>query len=243
VRRSVVAGAPRPVWTLVRDRNYAPFFWGCLVSNVGTWLQSMTAILVVFALTRSATAVGLVATAQYAGHVLLGPVAGQLADRFDRRAILLVTQTAGLAGAGWLVLAAAGGLDRPLPIYIGLAVTGSAQAVSVPVMHALVPMLVPEPDLVGAVALQSLTYNVSRAVGPVLGAATLVAAGPLTAFAVNAATYLAMLGGVLAARPVRRPAGPALESRAGAVRFLRAEPLVARRLLARATAAEGSPSP
>jgi MFS family permease len=216
---------------LVRDRRYGPFFWGCLVSHTGTWLQSVTAVLVVFGLTGSATAVGLVATAQYAGHLLLGPAAGQLADRFERRGILLVAQTAGLSGAVWLVAAAAGGLASPAPIYIGLAVTGAAQAVSVPVMHALVPMLVPAADLVGAIALQSLTYNFSRAVGPALGAATLVAAGPSVAFAVNAVTYLAMLGGILAARPLHRPGARTPAGRLRVARFLRAAPVIARRLL------------
>lgn len=229
---TITVGQPRrPVWSLINDRRYAPFFWGCLVSNTGTWLQSMTAILVVFALTRSATAVGLVATAQYAGHLLLGPLGGQLADRFDRRRILVVAQAVGLAGAGWLVFAAIGGITSPIPIYIGLAVTGSAQAVSVPVMHALVPMLVTPADLVGAVALQSLTYNFSRAVGPVLGATTMVAAGPLVAFAVNAATYLAMLAGVLAARPLHRPVSPARAGRISTLGYLRSDPEIARRLL------------
>jgi predicted MFS family arabinose efflux permease len=221
----------RPVRVLVVDRRFGPFFWGSLVSNTGTWLQSMSAVLLVFELTRSATAVGVVAVAQYSGYVLLAPLGGQLADRFDRRRLLVVTQTAGLAGAVWLVVVVADDTYGILPIYVGVAITGSAQALSVPLIHALVPSLVPAADLPGAVALQSLTYNVSRAAGPALGATTLVLAGPVVTFSANAASYLAMLAGLLATRPLRRHTPRGETGGGSVVRYLRENRPMAARLL------------
>ncbi|MPZ82981.1 MAG: MFS transporter [Actinophytocola sp.] len=220
----------RPVRALVVDRRFGPFFWGSLVSNTGTWLQSMSAVLLVFGITGSATAVGVVAVAQYSGYVLLAPVAGQLADRFDRRRLLLVTQSVGLLGAAGLVLAVSDGSYGILPIYVGVAVTGCAQALSVPLIHALVPTLVPAADLPGAVALQSLTYNVSRAVGPALGATALVAVGPVVTFGANAASYVAMLLGLMWTVPARR-ADPRRGRRESVLRYLRGHRAVAARLL------------
>lgn len=220
----------RPVRALVVDRRFGPFFWGSLVSNTGTWLQSMSAVLLVFELTGSATAVGAVAVAQYSGYVLLAPVAGQLADRFDRRRLLLVTQSVGLLGAAWLVWAVADDSYGIVPIYVGVAVTGCAQALSVPLIHALVPTLVPPADLPGAVALQSLTYNFSRAVGPALGAATLVTAGPVVTFSANATSYVAMLLGLMWTKPLRGAATRRGE-RGSVLRYLRGHWAVAARLL------------
>lgn len=224
--------APRPVWRLAVDRRFGPFFWGALVSNTGTWLQSMSAILLVYDLTGSATAVGVVTAAQYSGYLVFAPIAGHLADRFDRRRMLLAMQTVGLLGAAGLVVAVADGTPGALPIYLGVAVTGAAQALSVPVIHALVPSLVPAQDLPGAVALQSLTYNFSRAVGPAVGAATLVALGPVVTFGLNAASYLVMLAGLAVTRPATaRVVAVAGRATVSAVRYLRRHRSVAAKLL------------
>ncbi|MGH3763416.1 MFS transporter, partial [Actinophytocola sp.] len=225
------ADPPRLVRALVVDPRFGPFFWGSLVSNTGTWLQSMSAVLLIFELTGSATAVGGVTVAQYGGYVLLAPIAGQLADRFERRRLLIVMQSVGLLGAVWLVVVVADDSYGILPIYAGVAVTGCAQALSVPLIHALVPSLVPRADLPGAVALQSLTYNFSRAVGPALGAGTLVAAGPVVTFGANAGSYVAMLIGLLCTRPRTRPALRRTAATASVVRYLREHWPVAARLL------------
>lgn len=228
---AATADPARPVRALVVDRRFGPFFWGSLVSNTGTWLQSMSAVLLVFELTGSATAVGGVAVAQYSGYVLLAPISGQLADRFERRRLLIVMQSVGLLGAAWLVVVVADGSYGILPIYVGVAVTGSAQALSVPLIHALAPSLVPAADLPGAVALQALTYNFSRAVGPALGAGTLVAAGPVVTFGANAGSYVAMLVGLLLTRPRTRPAARRTAGTESVVRYLREHRPVAARLL------------
>jgi MFS family permease len=219
----------RSTVALLTDRTFGPYFFGNLASNIGTWFQQVTAAVVVFELTGSALVVGLVAVLQFLPSLLLAPWSGAAADRFDRRRLLLVAQTpAALAAAALAATTLTVGLDDfpyAWPVLAAAAVIGLAQAFSVPAMQALVPGLVPEADLAQAVALNSVTFNLARAVGPALGAVTLVALGPGVAFSVNAASYLALIAAlsVIRSRPVARPARASVW---GGFRHLRADPVM-----------------
>ncbi|MFF5181587.1 MFS transporter [Micromonospora sp. NPDC000316] len=187
---------------LLRDRRFGPYFFGSLASNTGTWFQNVAAILTIYALTRSAFMVGLVTALQFAMQLVLAPVIGALADRVDRRLLIIVGQT--LGGSAAAVLALLAFLDALNPVllltFIGL--SGVGQAVTGPAAQALVPNIVGRADVPQAIALHSLTFNLSRAIGPVAGAATYALAGAGTAFAVNAASFLVF---ALALTRVRLP--------------------------------------
>ncbi len=202
--------AARSSLALLRDRTYGPFFFGNLVSNCGTWFQNIAAAVVVFDLTGSALLVGVVSVMQFAASLLLSPWAGAVTDRVDRRRLLIAGQVVALLGASALALQTAvvgvDGLPGPAPVLASALVIGVGFAFSVPAMHALVPALVPPADLDQAVALNSVTFNLARAIGPALGAVTLVALGPAAAFGLNAASYLALIVALLTItpRPVAR---------------------------------------
>ena len=212
--------AGRTVRQLLTDRTFGPYFVGNLVSNCGTWLQNIAAAVVVFRITRSTVMVAMVSILQFAASLVLSPWAGALSDRVDRRRLLLGGQLLGLAAAGglagWTLAVGVDGLPGPWPILGTALIIGIAFAISVPTMQALVPALVDPADLDQAVALNSVTFNVARAVGPAAGALVLVALGPAAAFGLNALSYCVLVGVLLLIRP--RPVARATAGGDGSVR-------------------------
>jgi len=198
---------------LLRDRIYGPFFLGNLVSNCGNWIHNVTAAVVVFELTGSAVAVGAVSACQWAGSLLLQPWAGALTDRYDRRRILIAGQSVALLGAVTIavpsVVVGPEDLPGPWPIYLGTLVIGVGIAFSIPAMQALIPALVAEHDLDRAIALNGVTFNLGRAIGPAIAGVILLAADASLAFAVNAASFSVLIGVMAALRPrfEREPVG------------------------------------
>lgn len=221
---------PRATIVLVVDRTFGPYFVGNLSSNIGTWCQQLTAAVVVFDLTGSTFMVGLVGVSQFLPSLLLAPWTGAAADRFDRRRLLLGGQTAAAITAGVLAtVTLTVGLERfpaAWPVLATALVLGLAHAMSTPAQQALVPALVPPSDLDQAVALNSVSYNLARAVGPAIGAAILVAWGPGAAFAFNSATYLVLVAGLLLIRSARLER-PARASIWVGFRHLRTDPTLA----------------
>jgi MFS family permease len=182
---------------------------GAFVSNVGTWVQAICVGIYVTETTGSAGWTGTVAGLTYLPAVVLGPIGGALADRFERRryiAPLVMVQAASaltlavLSGTGHLPLPAIGGL---------VFLNGCASALSTPAFNALLSELVAPEDLLSAVSLSSAQFNLARIVGPMLAAAILTYASLTASFAVNAMSYLGVLL-ALASIPRRpRPQGPA----------------------------------
>ncbi len=192
-------------WRVLTDRSFGTFFLGSSLSNVGTWFQNIAAGLLVYELTRSTLLVGAVNFAQFLGTVLLAPWAGAAADRFDRRRLLLVTQLAAAAvGAGLAGLTVADRVSPPVVVGAAL-LLGLALAFMVPALLALVPLLVDEADLEVAVSLNSVTFNLARAIGPVLGALVVDRAGYGVAFGLNAASFLVFALALLVVRPRPQP--------------------------------------
>jgi MFS family permease len=193
---------------VLRDRNFWPYFAGNLLSNCGTWFQNLAQALLIYRLTGSTLLVGVVNFAQFVGTFALAPWAGLAADRFDRRRLMIVAQSLAIAVTAVLALvAAADAATTPVVIALAL-VLGITTAFSVPAMQALVPLLVPAHELAGAVALNSVTFNLARAIGPVLGAIVVERYGIPTAFGLNALSYLALIGALLVITPreqARRP--------------------------------------
>jgi MFS family permease len=161
--------------------------------------------------------------AQFAPILLLAPWTGSAADRFDRRRLLLVTQPLAALLSGLLALLTALDLaTAALVISFGLA-QGVVTAFSTPAQQALFVSLVTRRDVPTAVALNSMTFNIARAVGPATAAAVIATLGIATAFAVNAVSYLVFVGALLLVRP-RRQERPASSRLRDSLHLLRREP-------------------
>ena len=196
---------PRGLGGLLADRTFGPYLAGNLLSNTGNWFQNVAAGLLVFAVTGSNTLVGVVGVLQFGATLLLSPVAGAVADRVDRRRLLLGAQVLGAAGALGLALlvlvAGVDGLPGVWPVFVATAVIGTGYAIGLPTLQALVPSLVPPADLDRAIALNSISFTLARAVGPALAGVVVAVAGTGTAFAVNALSFLPLVGVLLVIRP------------------------------------------
>jgi predicted MFS family arabinose efflux permease len=178
----------------LRHPNYRLYFVGQLVSLVGSWTQITTLIWLAHEQTHQARWPAFLAAVQIGPTFLLGPWGGALADRVRRRGLIVRTQFAFLTCA--LILLALH-LAGQLTVGAMLAVMfahGVVQAIDLPARLAFVPGLVGREDLSNAVALNSLLFNVARAVGPALAAVLLESAGAEWCFVVNALSYLAIIG-------------------------------------------------
>jgi MFS family permease len=226
VQRS--AGSHRSTRALLTDRTFGPWFWGLLVSNSGNWLFNVTAVVVVYQLSGSALQVGIVSVAQFLPLVLIGPFAGALSDRFDRRRLVLGAQSLAAVAAAAIATAAVllgvEGLGSAWPILAAATGIGIGQAVSTPALTALVPDLVEEGDLESGIALTSLTFNAGRALGPIASGALLATVGAEVAFVANAVSFLALIVALVVLRVRPRPlaAGGDRSVRAG-IRYVRAD--------------------
>lgn len=192
---------PRAAVSLIRDRNFGPYFAGNAISAAGTWFHSLAAGLLVYRQTGSELLLGVLAFGQFVPQLVLAPWAGVAADRFDRRRLIVLTQLVSAALSALIAALAWAGLATAwVAIGISLAL-GAAAAVATPATLALVGSLVPPSRLASAIGLNSMTFNLARAVGPVLAGVVVAGAGIPAAFAVNAASYLALVVGVSVIRP------------------------------------------
>jgi MFS family permease len=201
-----------------------------VASNAGSWLQVVAAGWLMLQLTDSPAAVGALALVYRLPAIMLSTYAGQLADRLDRRRLGIVTFLAQAGAAAALAALAAADLATPSVIYVLTFVLGVGFALGLPAMLALVPALVPRPRLSQAVALNAAGINVARLVGPAVGGATLALAGSAACFALNAASFLALVAALLRLSP-SPPRAPVRSTRMRpALRYAVRDP-AARRLL------------
>jgi MFS family permease len=188
----------------LRHRDFALFWSGALVSSIGMWMQAVTVPFVIHEATGSAAWVGLSAFAQFAPVMVTSPFGGALADRHPRRTILIWNQTALLVLALALWLSVRGGAIRPGQMVALVALSGVVAGLGIPSWQSFVAQLVPRETLLNAVSLNSAQFNVSRAIGFMLGGLALYSVGPGLAFLVNGLSYVAVLAALAAIRP--RPA-------------------------------------
>jgi MFS family permease len=187
----------------LRSRNFALVWSAALVSNVGSWMQTVALGYVITAHTHNPLWTGLVAAAAFLPMGLLAPVGGALADRLDRRMWLITTTVAEASFAAVLAVLAATGHAQPLVLVAVAFLGGISAAVGFPTYQAMLPDLVPRSDLLAAVSLSSAQFNLGRVIGPALAGIVLVAGSDAWAFAVNAASFGAV---VVALVFVRLPA-------------------------------------
>lgn len=177
----------------LRHRNARIFFVGLLVSNIGTWLQLTATSVLLYRLTGQATTAGLNAAFQFLPMLVIGPWAGGLADRVDRRRLTMVTQAALAAQA--LVLGGleiAGQLDVGI-IYLLSFVLGVVNALDNPARRGFVPDLVSPEEISNAVSLNTAVMTGSRIFGPALAALLIGPLGPGWLFVGNGLSFVAIL--------------------------------------------------
>ena len=205
------AGGLRYAFAPLRHRDFALAWWAGLVSNIGSWLQTLAVPYVLYVLTGSKTWLGFSAFAMFFPAVLIGPLAGTLADRFERRRIILASQTVqmGAAAALWALWV----VDKanPWSIVACLLVSSVAQGLNLASWQSFVPQLVPEDDMLGAVRLNSMMFTTGRTVGPAIGGLVLGAFGAATAFGLNAISFVGVIVALLAVRPRATEQAPAGE--------------------------------
>jgi len=200
----VAEHGPAAAARLIRTRNFGPYFVGNAASASGTWFQNLAASLYVFEHTHSPFLLGVLQFGNFVPVLLLAPWGGSAADRFDRRRLLLATQFAATAVSGALaVLTWTGHVSVALVTVCALCL-GVASAFSAPASQALIGDLVPRTELQSAVALNSMTYNLARAVGPALAGLSVEQLGYAPSFAINAGSYLLLVVGLLLVTPRAR---------------------------------------
>jgi MFS family permease len=191
----------------LRNRDFRIFWGGTFLSNIGTWMQNVLLGAFAFELTGSSTYVGIVFFAQLGPLLFLAAVGGVLADIVDRRRLLVVTQLVQLVLS--IGLAAIAASDQPSEVGLVVCVfaIGVANALAAPTMGAILPRIVPRADLPGAVSLHSVQMNLSRVIGPAIGAPIYASVGAAPVFLINAATYLFAVAAVIVARYANRSPG------------------------------------
>jgi MFS family permease len=221
-----------PIARTLGHRNFAIYTAGGSVSLIGTWMQRIGVGWLAWELSHSGAVLGLVAFADLAPAVLIGPFAGALADRIDRRRLMIVAQLAVMAQAFSLfVLTATGAITVELLLALVL-VGGAVVGFNQPARLAFVPSLVPRRDLGTAVAINSIVFNSARFVGPAVAGVVIVTAGIAWVFALNALTFIAFLVALLRLRlePTGATRAAARGSMAGAVadglRYTAAHPAI-----------------
>ncbi|MDP9344069.1 MAG: MFS transporter, partial [Actinomycetota bacterium] len=199
-------------------RNYRLYFFGQIVSITGTWMQSVGQAWLMLQLTGSAVALGTVTALQFLPILLLGPWGGVVADRFDKRRLLVVTQTTSALLAVVLGTLVATGVVQPWMVY-ALAVTlGMVTLVDNPARQSFVMEMVGPEHVTNAVSLNSVVVNAGRIVGPAVAGVLIATVGIAVCFFVNGASYLAVIAGLLAMRQLELRRTPRAKRARGQLR-------------------------
>lgn len=219
--------AARDTFRSLRHRNFRLFFTGQLISQTGTWLSMVTQTLLVLHLTDSAMALGLLTASQFGPMLVLGAWAGAVADRVDKRRLLITVQSLAMGQSmvlGLVVLTH----HATVPVIFALAaLQGVLNAFDNPTRRAFVVEMVPPGDLPNAVSLNSAVMTGSRVVGPAAAGALVLLVGYGWPFVLDGLSYAAVIVGLVRMRPAElyrsapTPRGKG-QVRAG-LRYIRAE--------------------
>jgi MFS family permease len=186
----------------LNHRNFRLFFWGQLISVTGIWMQSTALQWLVYRLTGSQTSLGLVTFINFLPVLLLSLFMGVIVDRVPRRKLLLITQSWFLVLAFILAFLTWMGLIQYWQILALSFFLGIGNALDMPARQAFVVEMVDDEkdDLLNAIGLNSSLFNIARIIGPAIGGAIVAALGEAPTFAVNGATYLAVIFALLLMR-------------------------------------------
>jgi MFS family permease len=193
-----------PFGRAFRHRNYQLFFSGQLISLTGTWMQSVAESWLVFRLTGSSTLLGVSAFASQIGVLLFATIGGAVADRSDRRRILIATQSISLVLPLTLSILTFTHRVHVWHVIVLASCLGIVNAFDIPARQAFIVDMVGREDLVNAIALNSSMVNGARVVGPSVAGLLVAAVGEGWCFLINSVSYLAVITGLLLMRVERK---------------------------------------
>ncbi|MGB6404746.1 MAG: MFS transporter, partial [Candidatus Sulfotelmatobacter sp.] len=210
-------------WRALRHRNFQLFFSGQLISLIGTWMQSVAQSWLVYRMTGSALLLGSVGFASQVPVFLFAPLGGIAADRFDRRYIVIATQTASMLLA--FILAALTLFHRVQVwhVFVLASLLGVVNAFDIPGRQSFLVDMVGKEDLMNAIALNSSMFNGARVIGPAIAGILVAKIGEGWCFFANAVSYIAVIIGLLLMRviaPMRAAMASPLEHMMEGFRFV-----------------------
>lgn len=194
-------GVLRRVFKAFEYRDFRIMWLGACTSSIGTWMQSLAQAWLVFELSKSAFYLGLDAFLAQIPIVLFSLIGGVVADRRERRLILIGSQVLQMTCAFVLTALFATGLVHVWHILVLSFFTGLAQSFGGPAYLALIPSLVDKEDLSNAIALNSIQFNLARVIGPMLGGLALAKLGASWCFGLNGISFIAVIISLLIIRP------------------------------------------
>lgn len=186
----------RRTFSALRHRNYRLFFFGQMISQIGTWMQTAAQAWLVLELTHSALLLGLVGVLQFLPVMVFSLIGGVLADRVPKRTLLLVTQSVALVQAAVMWLLVVTGTVQVWHILLLAALLGLTQALDTPTRQAFVGEMVGREDLPNAIALNSSLVNMARVLGPGLGGLLIAWFNVAPLFLLNAISFIAVIIGL-----------------------------------------------
>jgi len=192
---------PRGAFAALTVRSYRIYLAGQSLANTGSWMQSIAQDWLIFDVTHSSAAVGMTMALQFGPIMLLGMHAGIVADRLQKRRILLITQLLNAVSTSILAVITIAGAVTAADLYAFALLSGVIFAFDGPARQAFVTDVVPEGRLRAAISLNAAVFQATRLIGPALASVLIVCAGTGWVFAANAACYLGPTVGLLMLRP------------------------------------------
>src|SRR6266446_7617862 len=180
----------------LRHRDFRLLWMGQIVSVTGSQMQMVAINWLIYLLTHSALALGMVGIFRAGPIILCSLLGGVVADVIDRRRLMMVTQSVMLTCSAILALITFGGLQRVWPIFLLTSIASAAWAFDTPARQSLMPALVPAKDFPNAVSLSMLMFQIGMIVGPTLAGFLLASRGPGLVYAMNAASFVAVIVGL-----------------------------------------------
>lgn len=190
---AAITTVARRTFASLRFRNYRLYFVSQIISFSGTWMQSIALAWLVLQLTGSGTALGTVMAMQFLPTLLLAPIGGMLADRFEKRRLIIGTQTmAGLLALTLGIITLSGAVELWM-VYALAAGFGAVTALDNPSRQTFVMEMVGPADISNAITLNSVVVNAARVIGPAIGGLIIATVGIGECFVANGVSYLAVV--------------------------------------------------
>lgn len=209
----------------LRHRNFQLFFAGQLISLIGTWMDTVAESWLVYRLTGSPLLLGTVAFCSQIPVFLFAPVGGAIADRYDRRKIIIATQATSMVLAFLLAVLTLTHRVQVWHVMVLAACLGVVNAFDIPARQAFLIDMVGREDLLNAIALNSSMFNGARIIGPAIAGMVVAAVGEGWCFMANSLSYIAVIAGLLmmnvAPREPRAPRGSPIHDIFEGFRFVR----------------------
>ena len=196
----MASGVAATTLRALRHRNFRLFFAGQVISVTGTWMESVAQAWLVYRLTGSSVLLGLVSFANQIPVFLISPLGGHLADRWNRRTIIICTQAASMALAlllAWLTLSHR---IQIWQIFVLAALLGVVNAFDLPARQSFLVEMVDREDMINAIALNSTMFNAARLIGPAIAGVLVAKIGEGWCFFFNGVSYVAVIAGLFAMR-------------------------------------------